>query len=148
MGEAWLPLIYRDKIRPQRTRSIKLDIPARENQASIQYTLLGIELKVGKKRFACPDLSTARYFRVFARLGIKEFAVIYDITKIPAAADELENSWQLLLVMHEEYFKGRPDAARARGRTTLLTAIRNEVLQIGSGEAMPLFDQMTRQRAK
>ena len=146
MGDVWLPIIYRDKIRPQRTRSIKLEIPARENRASIQYTLLGIELKVGKKRFACPDLSTARYFRVFARLGIKEFAILYDITRIPAAADELESSWQLLLVMIDDYFTGRPDAVRTRARSRLIRKIRDEILEVGSGEVMPLFDQNTRQR--
>lgn len=146
MGDEWLPLIYRDRIRTQRTRSVKLDIPARENRAIIQYTLLGIELKVGKKRFACPDLSTARYFRVFARLGIRDFAIIYDITRIPAAADELETSWQLLVLQFEEYFRGRPDSIRTRARSGLLKAVRNDILEIGSGEIMPLFDRKTRQR--
>ena len=80
----------------QRTRVIAArSARARENQAEIQYTLLGIELKVGKRRFACPDLATARYMRVFARIGCREFAVPYDITQISAAADELETSWQL-----------------------------------------------------
>ncbi|HEY2846962.1 MAG TPA: hypothetical protein VGI80_04035, partial [Pyrinomonadaceae bacterium] len=73
MGDEWLPSIYHEKIRSGRTRSISLEIPERENTAIIEYTLLGIELKIGKRRFACPDLSTARYMRVFARIGCKEF---------------------------------------------------------------------------
>ena len=75
LADDWLPNIYKEKIRSQRTRSIVLDVHERENQAEIQYTLLGIELKVGKRRFACPDLATARYMRVFARFGCHEFAV-------------------------------------------------------------------------
>lgn len=146
MGDEWLPLIYRDRIRTQRTRSMTLDIPARENRADIQYTLLGIELKVGRKRFSCPDLSTARYIRVFARLGVKEFAIIYDITRISTAADELETSWQRLSLTLDDYFRGRSDVVLARSRASLIKAVRNEILQIGGGEAMPLFDRKTRQR--
>src|SRR6185295_4571008 len=94
LGDEWLPAIYSSKVRSQRTRSYKLDVPKRENAPQIQYTLLGIELKVARKRFACPDLATARYLRVFARLGCGEFAVPYDISTISGVADELETSWQ------------------------------------------------------
>lgn len=79
-AENWIPAIYGKKIRVQRTRSYHLDIPVRENRADIQYTLLGIELKVGRKRFACPDLATARYLLVFARIGCRDFALPYDIS--------------------------------------------------------------------
>ena len=98
----WLPRIYKEKIRTQRTRSIELDIPERENRAEIQYTLLGIELKVGKRRFGSPDLATARYMRVFARLGCREFAVPYNITMVSAAADDLETSWHRTLLLAAE----------------------------------------------
>ena len=64
LGDAWIPAIYSTKIRPQRTRAVDLEIPERENQAEILYTLLGIELKIAKRRIACPDLATARYLRV------------------------------------------------------------------------------------
>ncbi len=146
LGDEWLPLIYRDRIRTQRTRSITLEILPRENAAFIQYTLLGIELKVGKKRFACPDLSTARYLRVFARFGAKEFAIPYDITKISTAADELETSWHSAILRLEEGFAGRPAANLARGRSRLVKTIRDEIAKIGSGEAMPLFDRETKRR--
>ncbi len=141
MAEDWLPAIYEKKIRSQRTRSYKLDIPKKENRADIQYTLLGIELKVGRKRFACPDLATARYLRVFARIGCNEFAVPYDITKISPAADEIETSWQRSLVLLE-----RLSSDDVAARSTLIKAIRNEIIKIGPGDAMPLFDRDTKQR--
>lgn len=141
MTEDWLPAIYEKKIRSQRTRSYKLNIPKKENRADIQYTLLGIELKVGRKRFACPDLATARYLRVFARLGCNELAVPYDITKISPAADEIETSWQRSLVLLEK-LAGNDAAAR----TSLIKTLRNEIVKIGPGDAMPLFDRDTKQR--
>ncbi|MEQ1645188.1 MAG: hypothetical protein ABL959_17190 [Pyrinomonadaceae bacterium] len=141
MAEDWLPAIYEKKIRSQRTRLYKLNISKKENHAEIQYTLLGIELKVGRKRFACPDLATARYLRVFARLGCNEFAVPYDITKISPAADEIETSWQRSLVLLEKL--SSDDVA---ARSTLIKAIRNEIVKIGPGDAMPLFDRDTKQR--
>lgn len=141
LAEDWLPAIYEKKIRSQRTRSYKLNISKKENHAEIQYTLLGIELKVGRKRFACPDLATARYLRVFARLGCNEFAVPYDITKISPAADEIETSWQRSLVLLEKL--SSDDVA---ARSSLIKAIRNEINKIGPGDAMPLFDRDTKQR--
>ncbi len=141
MAQDWLPAIYEKKIRSQRTRSYKLNIPKKENRADIQYTLLGIELKVGRKRFACPDLATARYLRVFTRIGCNEFAVPYDITKISPAADEIETSWQRSLVLLE-----RLSSDDVAARSTLIKAIRNEIIKIGPGDAMPLFDRDTKQR--
>ncbi|MBK6724835.1 MAG: hypothetical protein IPG58_16695 [Acidobacteria bacterium] len=141
MAQDWLPAIYEKKIRSQRTRSYKLNIPKKENRADIQYTLLGIELKVGRKRFACPDLATARYLRVFAPIGCNEFAVPYDITKISPAADEIETSWQRSLVLLE-----RLSSDDVAARSTLIKAIRNEIIKIGPGDAMPLFDRDTKQR--
>jgi hypothetical protein len=136
----WLPTIYREGVRSQRTRAYKLDVPKRENIAEIQYTLLGIELKVGRKRFASPDLSTARYLRVFARIGCPEFAIPYDITKISGIADELETSWQRTLLLLDQL-----DQNDARSR--VIKAIRDELIDIGPGDPMPLFDRETRQRS-
>jgi hypothetical protein len=146
MGGEWLPSIYRDKIRTQRTRLIALEIPSRRNSAVIQYTLLGIELKVGKHRFACPDLATARYMRVFARVGIREFAVPYDITKISVAADDLETSWHGAVLALNDNLGSRALSERKRQQTMLATVIRHEIIEIGGGEAMPVFDRETRAR--
>jgi hypothetical protein len=139
MASEWLPTLYEEKVRSQRTRAYKLDIAKRENTPDIQYTLMGIELKVGRKRFACPDLATARYLRVFARIGCGEFAVPYDISRLPAAADELETSWQRSLVILQKMKAGGE-------RPKLIKLMRDEIIAIGPGEAMPLFDRETKQR--
>jgi len=146
LADEWLPEIYRVKIRRQRTRSVFIDIPKRENQSEIQYTLLGIELKIGRRRIACPDLATARYMRVFARLGCGEFAIPYDITKISAAADQLETSWQTSLRVLTEKTLGKSARSISGKRKQLLKAMRFEITSTGAGDAMPVFDRVTKQR--
>lgn len=146
LADDWLPAIYAEKIRPQRTRSVSIDVPERENQAEIQYTLLGIELKVGKRRFACPDLATARYMRIFARIGVCSFAVPYDITKISAAADDLETAWQKTLLIFSEQMRGKQPNSVSRSRSRMIKSIRSEITEIGAGEAMPQFNRETIQR--
>lgn len=146
LKENWLPRIYKDKIRSSRTRSFRLDAPKKENPVEIYHTLLGVELKVGNKRISCPDLSTARYLQVFARIGVEEIAVPYDITKISTLADELESAWQRTLLFFEEETKEKPAQAKGRLRSGLIKEIRSELTKIGAGEKMPEFRQSTKQR--
>ncbi|MGI8545346.1 MAG: hypothetical protein ACR2MD_17965 [Aridibacter sp.] len=142
----WIPRIYEKKVRSQRTRSHQLDVPRKENRAIIQHTLLGVELKVGNKRFQCPDFSTARYLQLFARLGCQEIAVPYDITKISSLADELESSWHKMLLLVEMATQGTTPAARGRIKAALIREIRDEIDEIGAGELMPEFKKSTKQR--
>jgi len=146
LGAEWLPKIYQTKVRTQRTRAHHLEIPKRENLAIIQHTLLGVELKVGSRRFSCPDFSTARYLQIFARLGCQEVAVPYDITKISTLADELESSWQRILLLLEESAKEKTPSVRGRMRSGLIKEIRDEINEIGAGSLMPEFKQSTKQR--
>ncbi len=146
LGDAWIPAIYRGKVRTQRTRSYDLDIPERENSPEILFTLLGIELKVGKRRFACPDLATARYLSVFARLGCREIAIPYDITKISVLADELEVAWQKMLLVHDQAVGNVSPAAFGRSRAAVIRRVRQGVAEIGAGAKMPEFKTPTRQR--
>src|SRR4030095_13581659 len=139
--------IYAEKIRTLRTRSCSLEIPERENDAQILHTLLGIELKVGRRRFACPDLATARYMRVFARLGCRDFAIPYDITKISTLADELETAWQRSLLLLETDATAMTDQQRKRKRLAVLRSIRSALAEIGPGDKMPEFKQSTKQRS-
>ncbi|HQZ83000.1 MAG TPA: hypothetical protein PLR83_07250 [Pyrinomonadaceae bacterium] len=148
LAEDWLPELYRTKVRAQRTRSYMLDIRGGEISPRILYTLLGIELQVGKRRFACPDLATARYLRVFARLGCAEFAVPYDISKISRIADRLETSFQRALLVAADVTKRRTPRSAALIRRKLLIRMRDEIAAIGAGEPMPAFDTKTRQREK
>lgn len=146
MDADWLSALYLGRIRSQRTRAIHLDIPERENDPIINYTLLGIELKVGRRRIACPDLATARYMRVFARIGCRDFAIPYNITKISIESDALETSWHRAILLLDELGAGRSARSRASSRAKLIKAIRVEIEDAGAGEAMPEFKAATSTR--
>jgi hypothetical protein len=148
LGETWLPRIYRERIRKHRTRSYHFEKPSASTRVDIQHTLLGVELKVGRRRLLCPDLATARYLSVFARLGSSDVAVPYDITKISHLADELESSWYRMLLLVEQ--EGRAQSARFKGRLRglLLANIRAEIEEAGAGARVPEFKQNTKQRPK
>lgn len=148
LSDAWIPRLYEEKIRSQRTRSHVVDVPRKENHAVIQHTLLGVELKVGNKRFSCPDLSTARYLQVFARLGCREVAVPYDITKTPGLADELESSWHKMLILVEQGSEDKTAAVRGKLRAGLIREVRQEIEKIGAGSLMPEFKTTTKQRRR
>ncbi|HMT09110.1 MAG TPA: hypothetical protein PKA82_13990 [Pyrinomonadaceae bacterium] len=139
MDADWLPALYLGRIRVQRTRAVTLDIPERENDPQINYTLLGIELKVGRRRIACPDLATARYLRVFARIGSREVALPYNITKISVEADVLETSWHRAFLLLDEIAADKTPRSRASLRAKLVKTIRIELAEAGAGEVMPEF---------
>jgi hypothetical protein len=146
VGDQWIPQIYEDKVRTGRTRSFELPVKPRENDPQILHTLLGIEVKIGKARIACPDLATARYLSVFARIGCPKVAVPYDITQLSGIADELETAWHRMLLVFHESTKGANPQVRGRLRAALIRALREEVSKIGAGAAMPLFNKQTKQR--
>jgi hypothetical protein len=146
LGEEWPPLIYRERILSTRTRSHKVPAAHRNAAVEVQHTLLGIELKVGRRRVSCPDLATARYLSVFARAGVSEVAVPYDITRISRLADELESAWQRLLLLADHETRGRAETFRARVRAAALREVRREIEEAGAGTAVPVFNQNTRQR--
>jgi hypothetical protein len=90
-------------------------------------------LKIGKARISCPDLSTARYLSVFARLGCARVAVPYDITALSGIADELETAWyRMLLVFQEEAGTSNPQIT-GRKRAALIRSVREEISKIGAG---------------
>jgi hypothetical protein len=146
LGETWLPRIYRERIRKLRTRSYHFDKPSTSARIMIQHTLLGVELKVGRRRLLCPDLATARYLSVFARLGISDVAVPYDITKISQLADELESSWYRMFLLIEQEARAESARLKARLRGLLLANIRAEIEDAGAGARVPEFRQNTKQR--
>ena len=146
LAETWLPRIYRERILKLRTRSYHFDTANPATRVEIQHTLLGVELKVGRKRLSCPDLATARYLSVFARLGCKDVAIPYDITKISHLADELESSWYRMLLLAEQEARGESARFRGRLRGLLLARIRAEITEAGPGTRVPEFRQHTKQR--
>ena len=139
LGETWLPRIYRERIRRLRTRSYHFETANPKARIVIQHTLLGVELKIGRRRLLCPDLATARYLSVFARAGCTDVAVPYDITKISHLADELESSWyRMLLLVEQEAGKETP-RFRNRLRGLIIAQVREEITAAGAGTRMPEF---------
>jgi hypothetical protein len=146
VGEASVPTVYRDRVLAQRTR--RYEIGASGKPVEILHTLLGIELKIGKRRLLCPDLATARYLLVFARLGVSTVAVPYDITQVSRVADELESAWHRTLLLAEHLTAGRSNRLRALLQSRLVAQARAEVERLGAGAARPTFVQSTRQRGR
>lgn len=147
LGDAWLPHIYGQRVRSKRTRSYRFADLKPRSRVEIQHTLLGVELKTGRKRLLCPDLATARYLSVFARAGCEHVAVPYDITSISRFADELESSWHRMLLLVEHRAAGKTDAFKARIVRRLTESIRIEIAELGAGSSMPEFKKSTSQRA-
>jgi len=146
LGEMSVAAIYRDKIRSQRTRQYELNASAKGSSVEVLHTLLGIELKVGNRRLLCPDLATARYLSVFARLGCDTIAVPYDITQISWIADELESSWHRMILLIEHLTADRSERLRTMVRRRLISDIRASIVSLGAGSRFPEFNQPARRR--
>jgi hypothetical protein len=146
LGETWLPRIYRERILKLRTRSYHFEHSRPSARVVIQHTLLGVELKIGRRRLLCPDLATARYLSVYGRLGCKDVAVPYDITKISQLADEMESSWYRMLLLVEQEARAQSLSFKGRLRGLLLAKIRTEITEAGPGTRVPEFRQSTKQR--
>jgi hypothetical protein len=144
LGDGSITAIYRDKIRSQRTRQYELRAPAKTSSVEVLHTLLGIELKVGNRRLLCPDLATARYLSVFARLGCNLIAVPYDITQISSIADELESSWHRMMLLIDHLTEGRSERLRAVVRKRLIGEARAAIDSLGAGSRFPEFNQPAR----
>ncbi len=71
LKDTWLPLIYRNRVLQMRTRSYHFGALPKKPVCEIQHTLLGVELKVGRRRLLCPDLATARYLSILARARLR-----------------------------------------------------------------------------
>jgi hypothetical protein len=146
LAGAWIPTIYCERILKTRTRSYQLGASAKTAGVEIQHTLLGVELKLVRRRLLCPDLATARYLAVFARAGCTAVAIPYDISQTSHLADELDSSWHRMLLMAEQLTANRSPASRARLRRWLISEVRAEISAAGAGAATPTFKQNTKQR--
>jgi hypothetical protein len=147
LNDTWLPHIYRERIRKLRTRSYDFAGLTSKTRVEIQHTLLGVELKAGRRRLLCPDLATARYLSVFARAGCESVAVPYDITKVSQLADELESSWHRMFLLADHQAADKSEAFKTRIRRLLVEGIRAEVSDAGAGSSIPQFKQSTKQQS-
>lgn len=148
MGEAWPGAFYRQRILTLRTRSHEVHAATRGAAVEVLHTLLGVELKVGRRRLSCPDLATARYLSVFARAGCTKVAVPYDITKISRLADELESSWQRMLLLAAHHAEARGEQFKRRVAAAAIALARRDIEEAGAGTAVPQFNQETSQRRR
>ncbi len=146
LGNNWLADIYKEKVRSLRTRSLVLGLPEKEQNVEIMHTLLGVEVKAGRKRISCPDLATARYLAVFARIGLTNVAVPYEINRISFLADELESSWHRMILLASESVADASDSFQKKVRKSLIDDLRREINEEGYGPAVPQFNQNTKQR--
>lgn len=147
LGDRAIDVIYRERIIPQRTRRYEWQLPRSGGQVEILHTLLGIELKIGTRRLACPDLATARYISVFAKLGCNAVAIPYDITRLSTLADELESSWHRTNVLIDHLTAGRTGRLRNLVRRRVIERLREGVEGEGAGAQYPKFNQSTRERS-
>jgi hypothetical protein len=85
-----LSVIYGREVLLRPTRVVSL--PGRKCQPQIVDTFLGYELKAFRRRITCPDMSTARYLRIFAELGMPTIHTPYDPTQTLRVLPELERS--------------------------------------------------------
>ncbi len=90
--------IYCRKVLRQRTRIVEL--LGRKCSPRIMQTFLGFELKLGRRRLTCPDISSARYLKIFAQLGLAEARIPYDPTSTAALLPDLERS---LMRIHRHF---------------------------------------------
>ena len=130
LGEDGIATIYRDRICTQRTRRVSLPKGSGSARIEVLHTLLGIELQVGRSRLFCPDLPTARYLSLFARLGLETVAVPYDITRIPPLVEDLESSWFRMLRMTETIVQPYRVATVTRLKRQLVERQRASILAL------------------
>jgi hypothetical protein len=100
-----LAAIYREKVLPNKTRSIPL--LGRKCTARITQTLLGYEVKASYKRIHCPDLVTARYLKIFAALGCRRIRLPYDPSITARLVPELELGMEALATGVRNIFPDR-----------------------------------------
>ena len=102
---------FREEILRGKTRTV--DLLGRKCEPQLLYTFLGFEVKLGPKRLTCPDMTTARYLRIFGKLGMPAIEIPYDPTKTARVLPVLERSMERIDRLLEE---GEPERIR-RQRT-------------------------------
>ena len=81
---------YGKEVLSGRTRVVSL--PGRKCEPRLLNTFLGFELQVAQKRITCPDMSTARYLKIFAEVGMPSIKAPYDPSLTTGVLPQLEQS--------------------------------------------------------
>jgi hypothetical protein len=137
LGQKTIALIYCEQVCPQRTRRIELPPVPAAARVEVQETLLGTELQVGRTRLPCPDLSTAQYLSLFARLRLRAIAIPTDMRQLRFLLPELESSWFQMMMLAEtrvEPFRETTVAQLKRGlierQRTLIIAFESSLVKL------------------
>ena len=117
--------IYRNRVLAQRVRPVTL--LGRKCQPRMMYTFLGFELKLGRKRVTCPDVSTARYLMIFAEIGLERVQIPYDPTQTARLLPELESCFGEIKA---RLLGVSPDSKRRQILARRVYAILRERLQV------------------
>ena len=126
----WPAEIYRVEVLSGRIRAFRFSRTPRWRRIQILHSLLGIELKLGCQRINVPDLATARYLAIFARLGVRNVAVPYDITRIAVIADRLEGAHRRLLVLVDHLTRSATPSAAHSFRRRVLRELRADLMAL------------------
>ncbi|MGH9761272.1 MAG: hypothetical protein ACREDR_18160 [Blastocatellia bacterium] len=148
LGENAIQNIYEQHVLSGRTRRYELRAVGKADEVEIIHTLLGIELKIGKRRLICPDLASARYLAVFARAGCDSVAMPYDITKISFVADKLESSWHQMCLLVEHLARDRSARSRSLIKRRVISDLRVKIAELGAGKDYPDFPAPSRRKPK
>jgi hypothetical protein len=115
--------VYRQRVLRERTRQVRLY--GRKCSPRLLRTFLGIELQMGGKRITCPDLTTARYLKIFGELGLKQVRIPYDPTVTAQLLPVLEASHQRIKDRLER--DASDEAERRRSEVRIFRRIRRQL---------------------
>lgn len=105
---------YEEQVVSLRTRRVELW--GRKCEPRTMYTFLGFEVKFGPKRVTCPDMTTARYLKIFGKLGMDSIQIPYDPTQTARVVPILERAMdridELLLSIDSDRLRRQRHARR------------------------------------
>ncbi len=143
----WPPEIYRSEVLSSGIRRFQFNRTPRSRAIHIVQNLLGIELTLGHQRISVPDLGTARYLAVFARLGVRNVAIPYDITRIPKIADRLEGAYQRLLLQIDYLTRSASPRSAQSLRQRAFRQLRADFRALESADGHPQSGRVQRSRS-
>lgn len=105
----------------------KVPLLGRKCTPQLMRTFLGYELKLGKKRITCPDMTTARYLRIFAEVGCDNIEIPYDPTQTASLIPHLEKYFRNIKeeILQQDSLKSEYARRTFRMIRTRLDQVRN-----------------------
>lgn len=118
--------LHRDAIEGHKIRVVRLI--GRRCEPEIFNTFLGFEIIAAGKRITCPDMTTARYLRMFTEIGLKEVKIPYDVTRTREKLEGLERAFESLKLILNFFTDQLLDKAeKNRFMNSVYGALRQEI---------------------